>query len=102
MNNDLMHQQIQELRDELSALSHDARAFMAATTDVAGQNANEARQRLTAALANAQQTCTRFRDQVLDKGRQMDLGVRNSPYQAIGIALGLGLLIGLLRGTRRN
>src|SRR4051812_36477996 len=97
-----MDKQIQDLRDELSALSDDARALLVATTDVAGQKAEEARQRLTVALAKAKDTCGHFRDQVLDRSKGMDQRLRNSPYQALAIALGIGLLLGLIRGTRRN
>lgn len=91
-----MDQQTQDLRNQLGVLAEDARALMGATADVAGQKASEARERLTAALAKAKETCGRVRDQVVDQGKVVDQSVRQHPYEIIGVALGLGVLVGCL------
>jgi len=97
-----MKQQTQTLRDDLGMLAEDARTLMSATADVAGQKAEEARRRLSAALDRAKETCGRVRDKMVDKGKVLDQNVRQYPYEAIGIGLAVGLMIGCLLARKRN
>ena len=92
-----MDKQIRDLGNDLMTLASDARALMAATADVAGQKADEARQRLSTTLAKAKHTSARLRETVLQRRTAMSAGLRASPFQAIGIAFGIGLLLGLLQ-----
>ena len=77
----------------MGQLAEDARAFMAATADVAGEKVAEARKRLAAALDSAKEIAGRVREKA-------DEVVHEHPYQAIGIAFGLGALIGYLAARR--
>jgi ElaB/YqjD/DUF883 family membrane-anchored ribosome-binding protein len=78
----------------MSTLAADARALMEITTDVAGERISEARQRLTAALGSGHEIHRRIRDKAVEGSKTVDLGVRANPFQAIGIAFGIGALIG--------
>jgi ElaB/YqjD/DUF883 family membrane-anchored ribosome-binding protein len=73
---------------------------MAATADVAGDKVGEARKRLAAALESGKELYGRVRDKTVEKARVVDETVHEHPYQAMGIALGVGILIGVLV-TRR-
>ena len=84
----------------MGTLADDARALMAATADVAGEKVSEARKRLAAALENGKEIYGRVRDKAVEGAKATDQAVREHPYQAIGIALGVGALIGYL-ATRR-
>jgi ElaB/YqjD/DUF883 family membrane-anchored ribosome-binding protein len=84
----------------MDTLAEDARALMAATADVAGEKVAEARTRLAAALESAKEFAGRVRDKAVDGAKAADEVVRDNPYQAIGIAFGVGALVGCLAMRR--
>ena len=88
----------------MGTLAEDARALMAATADVAGDKVGDARKRLAAALESAKQMAARARAKAIEGARAADETVREHPYQAMGIAFGVGALIGYLvaRQCSRN
>ncbi|PYI85716.1 MAG: DUF883 domain-containing protein [Verrucomicrobia bacterium] len=88
--------------NDMSTLAEDARALMAATADVAGEKVSEARQRLGAALESGKEIYGRVRDKTVEGAKAADAAVHEHPYQAIGIALGVGALIGYLVGHRTS
>jgi ElaB/YqjD/DUF883 family membrane-anchored ribosome-binding protein len=95
-----MNRQKQEISNDLGTLAEDARALMAATADVAGDKVSEARQRLAAALENGKEIYGRVKDKAVEGVKATDKVVRENPYQAIGIAIGVGALVGYLVGRR--
>jgi ElaB/YqjD/DUF883 family membrane-anchored ribosome-binding protein len=99
-----MQRQRQAISNDLGRLADDARALVVATADVAGDKVGEARKRLAEALENGKDLYGRVRDRAVDRAKATDLVVRDHPYQAIGIAVGFGALIGLLiaRQCARN
>jgi ElaB/YqjD/DUF883 family membrane-anchored ribosome-binding protein len=99
-----MNKHTQAVCNDVSTLAEDARALMVATADVAGEKVSEARQRLAAALENGKEVYGRARDKAIERARAADQTVHEHPYQAIGIALGVGALIGylVLRRCSRN
>src|SRR3954465_681494 len=97
-----MDKQRQAISNDLGTLAEDARALMAATADVAGEKVGDARKRLTAALENGKEIYGRVRDQAFEGAKAADQAVRENPYQAIGIALGVGALIGYLLARRHS
>ena len=84
----------------MSTLAEDARALMAATADVAGDKIGEARKRLAAALESGKELAGQVRDKAIAGAKVADETVREHPYQAIGIALGVGAVIGYLLARR--
>ena len=95
-----MNKQTQANSNDMGTLADDARALMAATADVAGEKVSEARKRLAAALESGKELYGRVRDKTVEKARAVDETVHEHPYQAMGIALGVGLLVGIFV-TRR-
>ena len=69
---------------------------------VAGDKVGEARKRLAAALENGKELYGRARDKAVEGVKATDQAVREHPYQAIGIALGVGALLGYLVARRFN
>ena len=98
--NDTMNKPMQAVSNEIDTLAEDARALMAATADVAGDKVAEARKRLEAALESGKQLYGRVRDKAIEGARAADVSVRENPYQVIGIALGVGALVGYLVSRR--
>jgi len=86
--------------NDITTLAEDARALMAATADVAGEKVAEARNRLALALESGKEIYSQVRDKAADGVRVADQAVRENPYQAIGIALGVGAVIGYVVAGR--
>jgi ElaB/YqjD/DUF883 family membrane-anchored ribosome-binding protein len=95
-----MNKHTQAHNDEMDTLAEDARALMAATADVAGEKVSEARKRLAAALDRAKEIAGRVRDKAVEGAKAADEAVRENPYQAIGVAFGVGALVGYLAMRR--
>ena len=95
-----MNKETQAISDDMGQLADDARALMAATADVAGEKVGEARKRLAAALDNAKQIAGCVRDKAIAGAKVADQTVRENPYQAIAIGVGVGALVGYLLGRR--
>ena len=80
----------------MGTLAKDARNLMAATADVAGEKVSEARKRLGVALERSKEIYGRVREKTVEGVKATDEVVHEHPYEAIGIALGVGALIGYL------
>ncbi len=61
---------------------------------------SEIRAKLESALEKTKDTCKRLQARSVAAAKATDRVVRGHPYQAIGIALGVGLLVGVLAGRR--
>jgi ElaB/YqjD/DUF883 family membrane-anchored ribosome-binding protein len=95
-----MDKQTQAVGNHMGTLADDARALMAATADVAGEKVNDARKRLAAALESGREIYGRVRERAVEGAKATDQAVHEHPYQAIGVALGVGALIGYLVARR--
>ena len=84
----------------MDTLAEDARALMAATADVAGEKVSEARKRLVAALDSAKEIAGRVRDKAVEGAKAADEAVREHPYQAIAIGVGVGAILGYIVARR--
>ena len=95
-----MNKHIKTITNDVGTLAEDARALVAATADVAGEKVSEARKRLAAALESGKEIYGRVRDKTVERARAADQTMHEHPYQAIGIALGVGALLGYLVSRR--
>jgi ElaB/YqjD/DUF883 family membrane-anchored ribosome-binding protein len=82
--------------DEIRALLHDVETALSETTGEAAERFTELRERLRAVLAEGQSSYERVRDEAMRRAKQADHFVRENPYYAVGIAAGVGALVGLL------
>lgn len=90
----------ERLAGDLKAVVSDAETLMKATAGQAGEKVNEARSRLAAALESAKATCQRLEEKAIVAARATDRTIREHPYESIGMAFGLGLLVGVLVARR--
>lgn len=85
---------------DLRALSRDAEELLKATAGDVSEKAKEARARMAAALDRARVTCDDLQAKTTASARaaatKADTVIRDHPYESIGIAFGVGLLIGVL------
>ena len=81
---------------DLKAVVSDAEALLKATAGLAGEKLAEVRSRLASALESAKDTCDRLGCQTAAAAKATDRCIRDHPYETIGVAFGVGLLIGFL------
>jgi ElaB/YqjD/DUF883 family membrane-anchored ribosome-binding protein len=63
---------------------------------------SQLRAKLENAIEKAQEVCERLQDQTATAAKATDKTIREHPYEAMGVAFGLGLLIGLLVARGRD
>lgn len=97
-----MYRQTKEIRNDLGTLAEDVHALLHATADTAEEKVIEARKRLLAMLDNGKDAFSRLQEKTVEGAKMADKAVRNHPYHSIGIALGIGALIGLLLTCRNR
>jgi ElaB/YqjD/DUF883 family membrane-anchored ribosome-binding protein len=100
MKNDNLGKHRQAINDDLGTLADDARALVSATAEVAGEKVVAARQRLAAALDSGKELYGRAREKAVEGAQAADRAVRENPYKTMGIAFGVGALIGFLFARR--
>lgn len=84
------------LREDLRTLIHDTEQLLKATASQTGEQAERLRERLKAALVAARASCHSLEEKAVATAKSADEAVRRHPYQTIGIAFGVGLLLGVL------
>lgn len=81
---------------DLKAVAHDAEDLLHASAGEISEKAHEARARLGLALERAKEACERLEEKAVASAKATDKVIRDHPYQSIGIAFGIGALIGVL------
>jgi ElaB/YqjD/DUF883 family membrane-anchored ribosome-binding protein len=89
-----------KLAQDFKVVMHDAEALIKATAGDLGEKAREARARLAASLESAKTGLYQIEDKALAGAKATDKVIRDHPYESLGIAFGVGLLIGVLVGRR--
>ena len=97
---------IHELAEPAENLVEDAKELVAATAHVAEEKVVQARRRLASAIEKGKETLNIVQERIQEKAvagaKATDQVIRDYPYQSIGVALGIGALIGFLLSSRRN
>lgn len=89
------------VREAADNIADDTRSLIHATADAADEKVVQAKNRLSAALDAAQDTCAAVQKKVAERAKAVDQAIQNKPYQAMTIAFGVGILVGVF-WTRRN
>lgn len=89
-----------KLAADFKVVVQDAEALLKATAGEVGEKAREARARLSASLQNCKTSLHKVEEKALAGAKVADKAIREHPYQSIGMAFGVGLLIGVLVGRR--
>ena len=77
-------------------------ALMGSSADLAEEKVGELHKRLAAALDHGKEMYGGVREKAVEKAKAADEAVHENPYQAIGIAFGVGALFGYLTSSRRS
>jgi ElaB/YqjD/DUF883 family membrane-anchored ribosome-binding protein len=93
-----------QLIDDLTAVIRDAESLLRATAAQTGDRVEEIRARAEESVRQAKARLAGVEEQALEHARvlagEADQYVRANPWQAIGIAAGVGLVLGLLMSRR--
>ena len=81
---------------DLKAVAHDAEDLLKASAGEVSEKAREARARLATALERTKEACGCLQEKAVAGAKATDKVIRDHPYQSIGIAFGVGVLIGVL------
>jgi len=94
----------ENLITEFKTLMADAEALIKATEDHPGAAISSIRNKALETLAGAKESISGIEGKFLDKAKVAAEGaddfVHRNPWEAVGVAAGLGLLIGLFIGRR--
>jgi ElaB/YqjD/DUF883 family membrane-anchored ribosome-binding protein len=86
----------EKLVSDLRVVARDAEELIKATAGDLGERTKAARARLSEALEKAKASYHRLQEKAVEKAKATDKVIRDHPYQSIGIAFGVGLVVGLL------
>jgi ElaB/YqjD/DUF883 family membrane-anchored ribosome-binding protein len=94
----------EQLVADLKAVMRDAEALLKATSTQTGERIQEVRARAEQTLEQARARLTEVEEEALRRAREVadatEGYVRENPWQSVGIAAGVGLLLGLLLSRR--
>jgi ElaB/YqjD/DUF883 family membrane-anchored ribosome-binding protein len=94
----------QQLRDDLAAVLRDVEVLMTAATEPGSDRLAEARARIRESVEAAKRRLGEAQSRVAQEGAEAlhatDDYVKRNPWQAVGIAAGIGLIAGLLLSRR--
>jgi len=86
--------------DAASQIVDDAQALLSATANIAEEKVVAARKRLASALQSGKEILAQVQEKAIAGAKATDETIREYPYQAIGVALGVGALVGFMVGRR--
>jgi ElaB/YqjD/DUF883 family membrane-anchored ribosome-binding protein len=91
-----MNKHAKIISKDMAAIAEDAHTLLTATAGIAEETVVDARRRLLAALENGKAAYSHLQEKAVESAKVADKAVHDYPYHAIGIAFGLGALIGFL------
>jgi len=86
----------EKLVTDLKRVVQDSEELLKDSAGVVSEKARDVRQRLSQTLQSAKATCRRLEEKAIDGAKATDKVIRTHPYESIGAAFGIGLLIGVL------
>lgn len=90
----------EQLVSDLKLITRDAEQLLQAASGEIGEKAKDMRHRLTTAVESAKEACLRLQERAVAGAKATDKVVREHPYQSIGVAFGIGALIGFLMARK--
>jgi len=84
------------LVSDLKTVTKDAEELLKTVSGEKGNGTHEMRMRLSSAIESAKATYRRMEEKAVAGAKATDKVIREHPYESLGIAFGLGLLVGVL------
>jgi ElaB/YqjD/DUF883 family membrane-anchored ribosome-binding protein len=94
----------EQLVDDLKVVMRDAEALIKATSAQTGEKIQEVRARAEESLRQAKDRLVEVEEEAMRRAREVaeatEEYVRDNPWQSLGIAAGVGLVLGILIARR--
>lgn len=90
----------EKLLQDLKEVVRDGEELLRAGADELGERGAAAKEKLAAALEMAKETQRRLQERAIAGAKAADGYIRDNPYQAIGVAFGIGVVLGLYVSRR--
>jgi ElaB/YqjD/DUF883 family membrane-anchored ribosome-binding protein len=84
------------LVSDLKSVVRDSEQLLQAVAGATGEKADELRERLADTIESARETCRNLEGKTKDTLKAADTVVRDHPYQSLGVALALGVILGVV------
>jgi ElaB/YqjD/DUF883 family membrane-anchored ribosome-binding protein len=91
----------EKLLHDLKEVVRNGEDLLRAGADELGERGAAAREKLAAALEAARETQRRLQARAVAGAKAADGYIRENPYQIIGVAFGVGMLLGLFASRRK-
>jgi ElaB/YqjD/DUF883 family membrane-anchored ribosome-binding protein len=93
-----------KLLQDLHRVIRDAEGLLKTSGDEAGEGYQSAKEKFLSSLAHAKAEALRIEDAIVaktkDAAQATDSYVKENPWQSVGLAAGVGLLVGMLIARR--
>ena len=84
------------LVSDLKTVTKDAEELLKTVSGEEGNGSHDLRMRLSTAIDSARETYRRLEEKAVAGAKATDKVIREHPYESLGVAFGLGLLVGVL------
>ena len=91
-----MQNETDKLMKDLRLIVQDAEDLIRATAGEVNEKTRQARARLSQTLDKAKETAQDLQVRAVEKAQVADEIIREHPYESIGIAFGVGVLLGMI------
>jgi ElaB/YqjD/DUF883 family membrane-anchored ribosome-binding protein len=91
-----IEQSVDKLLQDLREVVRDGEELLKAGAEDLSERGAQAREKLAAALEVARETQQRIQERAIAGAKAADQLIRKNPYQAVGIAFGVGLVFGTI------
>ena len=85
---------------DLKTVTRDAEELLKTVSGERGNGSHEMRMRLSSAIESAKATYHRLEEKAVAGAKATDKVIRQHPYESLGVAFGVGMLVGVLVGRR--
>jgi ElaB/YqjD/DUF883 family membrane-anchored ribosome-binding protein len=92
----------ERLVSDLKLVMRDAEDILKTTAGEVGDRTTEVRARLSEKLRAAQEKCRELEAKTIEAAKATDKLIHENPYPAMGIAAGVGLLVGFLVAKNKS
>jgi ElaB/YqjD/DUF883 family membrane-anchored ribosome-binding protein len=89
-----------DIHEDLTRVHDEAHALMDATAHATEDAVIEARNRIQAALDATRETCAKVKVKAVAGAKATDKVIHENPYKSMGVALGVGAVVGFLLSRR--
>ena len=97
-----MQNETDKLMKDLRLVAQDAEDLIRATAGEVNEKTKQARARLAQTLEKAKETAHELQVKASEKAKVADEVIRQHPYESMGVAFGLGLLLGVIVNRGRD